>query len=434
MSDSQSLVTKLNDHTESIRLKALSELMEKIKTGELEKPIVGDDVNNHIHTTYSFSPYSPTKALWMAYNAGLSTAGIMDHDSIGGAREFIKAGEIIGMATTIGLECRVDMSRSQFKNRRINNPDQDSVAYMALHGIPHTALTELADFFKPLTEKRNNRNKQMIRKINEIVGEFGISMDFENDVKVLSQYNNGGSVTERHISLALAKKLIGLCGKGEKLVSFLKNKLLLQLNTKTENFLLDSMNVNYEYDLLGCIKSDYIGQFYIPATDECPDVLDALELSKRIGVISAYAYLGDVSDSVTGDKKTQKFEDAFLDDLFSYLKKVGFNAITYMPSRNSTDQLNRIKALCDTNDFFQISGEDINSPRQSFVCQAMKSPEFKNLKDSTWALIGHELAATENKSDGMFSDETIKKFPKLSERIQVYKEIGLKKSQRGQNL
>ena len=26
-------------------------------------PPTGDDVNNHIHTTYSFSPYSPTAAV-----------------------------------------------------------------------------------------------------------------------------------------------------------------------------------------------------------------------------------------------------------------------------------------------------------------------------------------------------------------------------------
>ena len=32
-----------------------------------------------------FSPYSPSKAIWMAYLAGLTTAGIMDHDSVSGA-------------------------------------------------------------------------------------------------------------------------------------------------------------------------------------------------------------------------------------------------------------------------------------------------------------------------------------------------------------
>ena len=28
------------------------------------RPTTGQDVNNHIHTTYSFSPYSPTAAVW----------------------------------------------------------------------------------------------------------------------------------------------------------------------------------------------------------------------------------------------------------------------------------------------------------------------------------------------------------------------------------
>ena len=60
----------------------------------------------------------------MQYSAGLTTAGIMDHDSISGAKEFIEAGRIIGIATTIGVECRVDFSQTPLKGRRINNPDQ----------------------------------------------------------------------------------------------------------------------------------------------------------------------------------------------------------------------------------------------------------------------------------------------------------------------
>ena len=35
---------------------------------ETEKPVRREnDANNHIHTIYSFSPYSPTKAAYMAY-------------------------------------------------------------------------------------------------------------------------------------------------------------------------------------------------------------------------------------------------------------------------------------------------------------------------------------------------------------------------------
>ena len=39
--------------------------LQKLVREELLPP-TGDDVNNHIHTTYSFSPYSPTAAVYFA--------------------------------------------------------------------------------------------------------------------------------------------------------------------------------------------------------------------------------------------------------------------------------------------------------------------------------------------------------------------------------
>lgn len=419
------LIDNLNHKDISVRLDSLSQLMKKIKSGELEKPAKGKDVNNHIHTTYSFSPYSPTKAVWMAYTAGLATAGIMDHDSISGAEEFIKAGKIAGMATTIGVECRADMSKTPLNGRRINNPDQNSVAYVALHGIPHTQIDKVKAFFKPFTLHRNLRNAKMVEKINKHVKSFGIVLDFDKDVVPVSNFKNGGSITERHVLYALSMKLIGLIGKGRTLVDFLKNQLKLNVSGKVEGFLTDLSNPHYEYDLLGLLKSELVTNIYINAADECPDIKEVISLSDSIGAISAYAYLGDVSDSVTGDKKTQKFEDDYLDELFSVINDVGFKAVTYMPSRNSMAQLDRIRALCDKYAFFQISGEDINSSRQSFICVALRNEKFQNLFDATWALIGHELAATEHLNASMFSPQTVSKYPSLDKRIMVYREIGL---------
>ena len=68
--------------------------------------------------------------------------------------------------------------------------------------------------------------------------------------------------------------------------------------------------------------------------------------------------------------------------------------------------------------------------RQSFVCMALRNPEFHNLIDSTWALIGHELTATEDPSKGMFSDDSIRSWPRLEDRIRVFKAIGLESSGR----
>lgn len=423
---SQDYIKDLNNSDVKVRLESLRKLMQLIDAGELPRPVSGNDVNNHIHTQYSFSPYSPTKALWMAYNAGLKTAGIMDHDSISGAKEFIEAGKIIGMATTIGFECRVDFSKTELNGRRVNNPDQKSNVYMAVHGVPHTQIDTVKSFFAPYIRERNKRNSLMVDKINEIFKPYGICADFEKDVVPLSKYHEGGSVTERHVSYALSAKLIDKFGKGQKLLDFLKDDLKLNISSKIEKLLSDVNNTFYEFDLLGLIKGEMVPMFYIDATAECPDVKEVIELADKIGAISAYAYLGDVGDSVTGDKKAQKFEDDYLDLVFEVIRKLGFNAVTYMPSRNTLQQLKRVKSLCELHGFFQISGEDINSPRQSFICEAQRNEEFKNLLDSTWALIGHEKAATEELENGMFSKKTIEKYPDLNERIKVFAEIGKK--------
>jgi len=414
-------IDNLNNDAVTIRLKSLRRLRNLIDKGETSEPERGNDVNNHIHTTYSFSPYSPAKSVWMAYTSGLITAGIMDHDSIGGAEEFIEAGRIMNIPTTIGVECRADFSSTPLNGRRINNPDQSSIAYVTLHGIPHTKIDVVRKYFVPYTNERNKRNRLMVERINNLFAPFNIKQDFDNDVVPISKFHDGGSITERHILYSLALKLMEKFGKGENLTDFLKNKLHIKLKVNLENYLMDATNPFYEYDLLGVLKSDLISSIYIDAKKECPDIKEFIEFSNSIGAISAYAYLGDVADSVTGDKKTQKFEDEYIEELFDILKELGFNAVTYMPSRNTRVQLKRVKALCEKHGLFQISGEDINSPRQSFVCKAMRDEEFNNLIDSTWALIGHEKAATKNLEDAMFSKKTIEKYLNLNDRIAIYK-------------
>jgi len=399
------------------------ENLKQLVAGE-PTPVTGRDVNNHIHTTYSFSPYSPTAAVWFAREAGLCTCGLMDHDSIAGAQEFLDAAAAAGIAATIGMECRVSFANTPFAGRKINNPDQPGVMYVTLHGVPHNRAAELNELFAPYREKRNERNRKMVEAINGMMGKYGVTLDFEKDVLPLSNYAKGGSVTERHLSSALAYKLLETVGSGEKLIAFIKNELQLPISGKIESYLLDESNPHSMYDLLGWIKSQLISRFYISATDELPDVTEVIALAEKIGAICAMAYLGDVGDSVTGDKRAQKFEDDYLDELIDYAANLGFRAVTYMPSRNTKAQLTRLRALCEKYQLFQISGEDINSPRQSFVCEAQRDPEFANLYEATWALIAHEWRATEDPAGGMFSPESIAKWPNLNDRVRAFAEFG----------
>lgn len=365
----------------------LENLQEVLKTTQFP-PMVPQYINNHIHTTYSFSPYSPTAAVYAARMEGLCTAGIIDHDSISGAREFLEAAKLVDIPVTIGMECRATMAGTRLQGRRTNNPDQVGVSYMTIQSVPHDQIDRLNAFFAPYRAARDVRNRQMIEKINALLGE---DLDYDRDVLPLSMHHEGGGVTERHLMYALARKMVARAGKGQGMVEYLAS-IGLTLSEKQKAQMLDTAYPFYEYDLLGILKSAFVPQIYIDAADECPTVAALVDLCREIDAYLCYAYLGDVGDSVTGDKKAQKFEDDYLEDVFECLKETGVKAVTYMPTRNTPAQLKRLRGLCEQYGMFQISGEDINSPRQSFVIRAMEDPQFQNLIDATWQLIRHEQA------------------------------------------
>ena len=377
------ILDKLNAPTKQERLANLKAIL----PDTVFPRSVPEYINNHIHTTYSFSPYSPTAAVYAARMEGLCTAGIIDHDSISGAEEFLQAAEIIGMPVTIGMECRVSMDGTRLEGRRTNNPDQVGVSYMTIQSVPHDQIDTLTEFFRPYRAARHDRNRKMIGRINELIPEA--KLDYDKDVLPLSMAQEEGGVTERHLMYALALRLMELVGKGEKMVQKL-HALGLTLSQKQEAQMLDLEYPFYAYDLLGILKSAFVPKIFVDATDECPKLSQMVKLCSDIDAYLCYAYLGDVEDSVTGDKKAQKFEDDYLEDVFECLKEEGVKAVTYMPTRNTEAQLKRLRSLCDQYGMFQISGEDINTPRQSFVIRAMENPLFANLIEATWKLIEHE--------------------------------------------
>lgn len=381
---------QLNQPGAAARLAAL----ESIIAGEKEPPAaLPQYANNHIHTTYSFSPYSPAAAVYFARAAGLQTAGIMDHDTIAGAREFIAAGEIAGVATTIGLECRVSVAGTPLDGRRVNNPDQDSVAYMAIHGVPHTQIDYLQQVFAQLREQRNIRNRAMLDKINAVMLPFGLTLDFERDILARSMHADGGCVTERHLLYALGEKMQSAFGR-IRTAEILEKQIGVPLSAKQKQLLTDTQNPYYDYDLLGVLKSGLVEQIYIPAADELMHINQLVGLAGQTGALLCYSYLGDVGESVTGDKKAQTFEDSYLDLLFDVITQLGIRAVTYMPSRNSAAQLERLQRLCREKGMTEISGEDINSPRQSFICPQLAQPRFSHLIAATWKLIEREKEET----------------------------------------
>ena len=172
------------------------------------------------------------------------------------------------------------------------------------------------------------------------------------------------------------------------------------------------------------LKTGFLPRFFIqPGENECPPAQKVVDFALSIRAIPAYSYLGDVGESPTGDKKAEKFEDDYLEDLFEELAAAGFRAITYMPPRNSPAQLERIRRFCSGN-YMEISGVDINSSRQSFNCPEVLLPACRHLVDTTWALIAHEYLAGADPSLGIFSpDNPLGSLP-LAGRLDVYAGAG----------
>lgn len=403
-------VSSLNAKSKEERLKNLSILSKNLPTITAQE----NCINNHVHTKYSFSPYSPTYAIYMAKQQGLSSVGIIDHDTFSGAEEFNQAGKILGIRTSAGIELRVDYKNTPLENKMINNPDQKGVAYMLIHGIPMSMESTVNDFLKPVRKHRFERNVLMLNKINELFSPFKIKLDIEKDIVPESYFNDGGTITERHLLLGLIKRLIKDFEQVNRINDFVANTLKISLSNK----LLTAKTVDeyYIYDLLGLFKSNFIKDFYIPATKELIPIITAVDFGYQIGAFPCYSYLGDVKDCVTGDKKPQKFEDDYLDLLFKVINELGIKSITYSPTRNNGEQLNRLQNLAKKYDMFTVCGDDINSIRQSFVIKALENKEFYDLVVNSKILEINEHLGNTDLSKCYFSKEMQEKYPSTKSR------------------
>ncbi len=229
-----SLLKSLNEGSKDERFSALTRAVARASF----PPVDPRMVNNHVHTTYSFSPYSPAAAVYAARAEGLATCGIVDHDSMGGAREFIEAGRIVGIPTTIGSRRGCRFARPRLPTGgRITGSD-----WQQLYGAARRAAREYresAGVFCAAARTQKRRNRAMLARSTRLRGRRRFAR-FGAGCAAASQFADGGSVTERHLMLALARQLLAL-GKAK----------LPEYATELEVLLA-------EYDLVGALKKECI--------------------------------------------------------------------------------------------------------------------------------------------------------------------------------
>ncbi len=428
MEDLESICRNLDDRVSEKRIEAVRSLGSMIQQGQLRRHAT-EEVNNHVHSCYSFSPYTPTGLVFLAWQAGLSAVGLVDHESIAAAPEFLLASRILGIAPTVGLEFRASVADSPFAERRINSPDLPGKLYFLFHGIPEAAFPALENFLRPIQASRLRRTEGMVEKLNAHLQSLSLKeLDFHQDVLIHSYVSEGGSITERHILYALAHSLTEQFGRGDALITFLESHIT-KLNKIPENiktYLGTANNPHHAYDLLGLLKQSILPKCFLPPDDvECPPLRTLIAFAEEIGAIPVYPYLGDIT-STTADKSADNFEDSFLDELLYYLHDAGIRGIAYMPPRNTAAQMKRIQRLCLQHGFMEISGVDINSPRQSFHCPQVLRSDCKHLIDATWALVAHEWLVKQEMRFGLFSPQNKLPFEHFQDKLYYYSYIGRK--------
>ncbi len=200
MNSQAEIEAQLGSFDASERLAALRTLA--VESGH-DLPAEGSNVNMHFHSFFSFNAedWSPSRIAWESRKAGLYAAGLCDFDVLDGLEEFVEAGLVLGLRTTVNLETRAFVS--EFADVDINSPGEAGVAYVMGAGFaaPVVAGRAQADGLQGYRDRARARNIALVERINATLPD--IAIDYGTDVLPLTP---AGGATERHIVRAYTNK------------------------------------------------------------------------------------------------------------------------------------------------------------------------------------------------------------------------------------
>jgi len=185
------------------RKKGIYILKEKIEKEEIKKLKNPPYLNFHIHSFHSFNykNWSPSRIVFEGWKQNLKYTGVVDFDTLIATEEALFTGEILNMKVVCGFESRVFLP--ELKDKVINSPKEPGIYYLCGKGFRKKieAQTQEGKFFSKLKEIAQNRNKKVIKKLNEFLKD--VQIEYEKDLLPLTPSNNP---TERHIVVAYQRK------------------------------------------------------------------------------------------------------------------------------------------------------------------------------------------------------------------------------------
>ncbi len=353
------MIEKLERRLDSFNLgerkQALAALCEKVRTGEIDLPQAGTDVNLHCHTFFSYNSYgySPSKFAWLARKGGLAVAGVVDFDVLDALEEFLGAAKLLGLKACAGLETRVFVP--EFADKVINSPGEPGISYHMGVGFPSSQVPLAQDeFLLSLRVTAQKRNQELMGRVNKYLRP--VELDYQRDVLVLTPSCNA---TERHMCLAYARKAESVFDNEKALADFWSKKL----GVKIEPSMLPEGR-----DLLNAIRAKTMkrgGVGYVqPGKGSFPLMADTNHFILSAGAIPTLTWLDGTSD---GEQEIERLIEVGM--------STGAAAINIIPDRNYTpgNQDEKVKNLYQAVELAErlhlpvVVGTEMNSPGQKFV-------------------------------------------------------------------
>lgn len=376
--------TKINSYSFKQRIDSLRSI---VNLPEIHQQSI-EQINLHVHSFYSYNAkdWSPSRIALEAKKKKLPGIGIIDFDVIDAREEIIKAGEILSLKTSLGLETRTFYD--SFSNVEIDSPGEPGVSYVAGAGFINPVKEESAQysFLQKLKQTAKERNTKLIERINRALPD--IKIDYATDVLSLTP---SGNATERHIVKAYLNKAQEIFPDIDRRVKFwndiLQRKDCLEL-LKEEN----------KADLENIVRNKLAkrgGIGYVqPSENTFPPVADVFSWMQKCDSIPLESWLDGTSE---GEKNPEKLLETSIEK--------GAKGLNIIPDRNwnikdpetqkvKYSNLKRIIEIADKLHLPIHIGTEMNKDGQPFyddLNNPFLSPFRESILRGANVIFGHNL-------------------------------------------
>ncbi len=416
MSDMVKLEAQLNSFDLYERLLALKSLVQS----NILSDQCGLNINMHFHSFFSYNSHgwSPAKIAWESRKNGLYAAGLCDFDVLDGMDEFLKAGQILGLRTSVFVETRAFLK--EFSQGDINSPGEPGVTYIMGAGFTKVINTDMAQSgtLNMLRRTAGERNLALIGRVNSALPR--IAIDYKNDVQTLTP---SGAATERHIISAYVNKAEQVLSDFHERVTFWAE--LMEIDPKETERLLEARPLLEEKVRSKLAKRGGIG-YIQPSSDQFPTTDNFIDWVKDCQAIPMVAWLDGTSPG-------ESDPDALLDCLAGK----GAAALNIIPDRNwnykdetvakaKQDHLKKIVQAAEIRQMPINIGTEMNKLGLPFVdnleCSALRPYKDIFLKGAR-IMVGHSIL-TQFANFSYCSSDAENEFADIGKKNEFFEKVG----------